>query len=168
MSGMAIPKQQMFLPGGASIKSVKGEEMMSQKLVIAMSMMLALAVVLVGCGNSGVSDPLDGTQWVLTSVNGGSPLEGVEVTLAFDDGQASGYTGCNSYSAAYAVEGEGGLAFSEIEITERGCLEPEGIMEREAQYINVVRAATGFRLSDEELEISTARGEVLIYGAVGD
>ncbi len=109
---------------------------------------------------------LDGTEWVLTSLNGRSPLAGAEVTLAFASGQATGSAGCNSYSGPYRVEGEDGLAFSHIANTEMGCLEPQGIMEQETQYLNALRAAARFRLSEGQLEIFTARGEVLIYGPV--
>jgi heat shock protein HslJ len=106
---------------------------------------------------------LDGTEWVLASLNGGSPLTGAEVTLAFASGQVTGSAGCNSYSGPYTVQGEDGLAFSYIVNTEMGCLEPEGIMEQETQYLNALREAARFRLSEGQLEIFTARGEVLTF-----
>jgi heat shock protein HslJ len=106
---------------------------------------------------------LDRTEWVLTSLNGRSPLAGAEVSLAFASGEATGSGGCNSYSGPYRVEGEDGLAFSYIANTEMGCLEPEGIMEQETQYLNALRAAARFRLSEGQLEIFTAGREVLIF-----
>jgi hypothetical protein len=59
---------------------------------------------------------------------------------------------------------QAGLAFSYITNTEMGCLEPEGILEQETQYLTALREAGRYRLSEGQLEIFTARGEVLIYG----
>ena len=124
---------------------------------------LVLAVALTACGAPGQSADLDGTEWVLQSVDGSSPLEGTEITLAFSGGGASGSAGCNAYSGPYSVEGEDGLSFSDFVNTAMACLEPVGIMDQEEKYLEALRAATGFRLSDGELQIFSAEGAVLVY-----
>lgn len=136
---------------------------MSKKLVLGMLVMLVLAALLAACGKSGTSENLDGTEWVLQSLNGLSPLAGTQVTLAFEGGQASGSAGCNSYFGAYRVEGQEGLTFDAIANTEMACLEPAGIMEQETQYLEILRGATSFRISDAELEMTGTGGAVLVY-----
>jgi len=136
---------------------------MHKKLVIGMLTILALPVLLAGCGRPEPSASLDGTQWVLTSLNGSSPLEGTEITLAFDDGEASGSAGCNSYFGPYTVDGTGGLTFQGLANTEMACLEPEGIMEQETEYLQILRAATRFSVADGQLEILADGGGVLVY-----
>jgi heat shock protein HslJ len=100
---------------------------------------------------------------VLTSLNGKGPLAGTEITLSFEDGKVSGSAGCNTYFGAYKVEGEDKLTFSDLANTEMACLEPEGIMEQETQYLGTLRGATGLRLSDGELQIFSAGGGVLVF-----
>ncbi|NIN68842.1 MAG: META domain-containing protein [Anaerolineae bacterium] len=104
-----------------------------------------------------------GTEWVLQSVDGSSPLAGTEITLAFCAGIGEGFAGCNTYAGRYSVEGEDGLSFSGLANTEMACLEPVGIMDQEEKYLEALRAATGFRLSDGELQIFSAEGVVLVY-----
>lgn len=135
---------------------------MHKKLVVGMLMILAFSL-LAGCGKSEPSASLDGSEWVLTSLNGSSPLQGTEITLAFDDGEASGSAGCNSYFGPYTVQGTGGLAFHGLASTEMACLEPEAIMEQETEYLQLLRAASRFAITDGQLEISGAGGGVLIY-----
>ena len=142
---------------------VKGVQGMNKKLMIGTLLVLALAVFVAGCGRSGGAAGLDGTKWVLTSLNGDRPLEGREVTLAFDGGKASGSAGCNSYFGGYEVQGEDKLTFSEVGSTEMACLDPEGIMGQEEEYLTALRGATGFRVSDGKLQIFSAGGGVLAF-----
>ena len=136
---------------------------MNKKLLVGMLMMMALAVLLIGCGQAGAPTSLEGTSWVLTSLNGSSPIAGSEITLAFQGGQGTGSAGCNSYFGSYTVEGADKLTFSAIASTEMACLEPEGLMEQETEYLDTLRAATGFRLSDGKLEIPSAGGGLLVF-----
>ena len=139
---------------------------MNRKLALQTLMLLTLAALLAGCGTPGEGARLDGTSWVLASLNGRRPLEGGQVTLVFEDGEISGSAGCNSYFGAYTIEGADGLAFSGIGSTLMACLEPEGIMDQEVQYLETLGAATSFRLSDGELRLSSAGGGLLILRRV--
>jgi len=69
------------------------------------------------------------------------PLADRAITHQFSEGQASGSSGCNQYQAA---------------MTLMACTEPEGIMEQERLYLELLGSAERFQLTDEEL---------LIYGA---
>ena len=136
---------------------------MNKKLMVAMLMMMALAVLLIGCGQSGASPSLEGTSWMLTSLIGSNPIAGSEITLDFEGGEGTGSAGCNSYFGSYTVEGADKLTFSAIASTEMACLEPEGIMEQETEYLDTLRAATGFSLSEGELQIFSTGGGVLVF-----
>ncbi|NIN65649.1 MAG: META domain-containing protein [Anaerolineae bacterium] len=136
---------------------------MHKKLLIGLFVILALPVLLSGCGEPEPSASLDGTEWVLTSLNGDSPLQGTEITLAFDDGEASGSAGCNTYFGPYTVDGAGGLTFHGLANTEMACLEPEGIMEQETEYLQTLRSATRYTVTDGQLEILADGGGVLVY-----
>lgn len=83
------------------------------------------------------------------------PLADRAITLQFIEGQVSGSSGCNQYQAAYEVNGDA-LTISQAAMTLMACTEPEGIMEQERLYLELLGSAERFQLTDEEL---------LIYGA---
>lgn len=106
---------------------------------------------------------LDGTGWVLESLAGGTPVPGSQITLQFEGDRATGFAGCNSYGGtARAVAGA--LEFSEIAITAQACLDPEGAMEQESEYLETLLAASAYQVAGDHLEVSDAAGKkVLIF-----
>jgi len=106
---------------------------------------------------------LEDTDWILTSLKGGAPIPGTEITLAIEGGEATGSTGCNTYFGSYTVGGTDTLTISPLGSTEMACLEPEGNMEQETENPNALRAATSFRLSATELEVHGAGGALLTF-----
>jgi len=108
-------------------------------------------------------DPaLNETEWVLTSLNGGSPVEESRITLTFAEGSVSGFTGCNYYGDEYTMADEGTLTIPEIAITERLCLMPKGVMPQETAYIEALSDAAAYRVMDDRLEIDDAAGETIL------
>ncbi len=108
-------------------------------------------------------DPdLNETEWVLTSLNGGSPVEESRITLTFAEGSVSGFTGCNYYGDEYTMADEGTLTIPEIAITERLCLMPKGVMPQETAYIEALSDAAAYRVMDDQLEIDNATGETIL------
>jgi heat shock protein HslJ len=81
---------------------------------------------------------LDGSEWVLTWLNGDRLVEGSNVTLSFAGGRAGGFAGCNSYGAGYEATGGGTLTIAEIEVTLQLCQTPAGVMEQEAAYLETL------------------------------
>ncbi|MHC4133011.1 MAG: META domain-containing protein, partial [Planctomycetota bacterium] len=83
---------------------------------------------------------LENMSWILVSFERQGehiPMpDGAEVTLFFDksEGLARGRSGCNSYGGAYRIDGNN-LMIPEVEYTEMACLDPEGIMELEQEYL---------------------------------
>ena len=112
-------------------------------------------------------DPSDlvGTEWQLLSVNHTSPLEGSTITIAFAEGKISGNAGCRGYRGTYEASGDD-IRFPLLGMTELGCLGPEALSLQEGEYTTSLQWATNYRLSEGQLELFTARGEVLIYSPV--
>jgi len=140
---------------------------------------LALTVTLGACiGPSGTAEPtqvgtkrpgapadLDGTEWVLTSLNGSNLIEGTNITLNFTEGRAGGFSGCNSYGGEYTAA-QGTLTVHELAITLQDCPEPEGVMQQEAAYVGALQAAAAYRVTDDRLEMENAAGETTLVFAV--
>ena len=66
------------------------------------------------------------------------PLPGTEITAIFKDGAVGGSAGCNTYRAAYARDGDA-LTFGAISFTEMACLTPEGVMDQEGRYLELLQ-----------------------------
>ena len=142
---------------------------------------LALAAVLVACskpvetGTPPATEPplgssLEDTEWVLTSLNGGSLIEGTNVTLGFTGGGLSGFAGCNAYggghdSGKFIATNDGSLTIPAIAITAQACLAPEGVMEQEQSYVEALNSAATYRMVDDRLEIDDATGETTLVFA---
>jgi heat shock protein HslJ len=84
---------------------------------------LAAAVVLAGCcttktnGTPGLAPQLDGTHWTRTDDSDAAPHF---PTLEFANGRASGFDGCNRWSANYSQSGDD-LRFGAIASTRMAC-----------------------------------------------
>jgi len=84
-------------------------------------------------------------------------VAGTTVTLRFgEDGQASGSTGCNSYSGTYQVRGDN-ISFSRLVSTRRACLD-QNANQQEQRFLSALEAANRFRLLTNRLTILSDRG----------
>ena len=76
--------------------------------------------------------------------------------------------GCNPYGTSldggrYHATGDGTLIlFLPLAVTVQLCTEPEGVMEQEAYYIDALRNATNFRITDNNLEIDNKAGKTIL------
>lgn len=129
------------------------------------------AIVTAGC-TAGTSTPgavvgLTGTPWTLDSYLAGNGtlvpvLPGTEVTAAFGpDGKVTGSAGCNGYGGDYLLNGTT-LSVSSIAQTLKLCTEPEGIMDQEARFIDLLGSAAGCRTENDRLIITDAEGTDLL------
>ncbi len=100
---------------------------------------------------------LDGTMWWLISIDTFVVAPGSESTIAFtvnpdgETGTVSGSGGCNTYSA----EITGVFSLGPINASAALCDTPEGIMEQEAAYFNVLQNANGVWIEGNTLRITT-------------
>jgi heat shock protein HslJ len=123
----------------------------------------ALLLAASGCSRGGEQDPpLAGTEWRLVELNGRAPLQETEITLTFEENRAGGNSGCNSYGGEYKRESGGKLEFGEIEQTLMFCMEPEGVMDQETEYTNLLLQAAGYRIADERLEFQDGGGITIL------
>jgi polar amino acid transport system substrate-binding protein len=111
-------------------------------------------------------NPLAGTGWTVTSVYDGSAMApvtpGAVLTVGFGtDGSVAGSAGCNSYSAAYSVDGTS-LTVSAPASTSQTCSTPEGVMEQEQAFLSDLQAAAAYALSGSSLTLSDAGGTPLL------
>jgi len=102
-----------------------------------------------------------GTEWVLTLLDGATPIDGTTITLAFAESTVEGSAGCNTYGGSYSVKADS-LQFEGIYATEMGCMEPEGVLEQEQAYLGALRAVAAFELGSEGLALTDEAGTELL------
>lgn len=106
--------------------------------------------------------PLEGTLWQLEAFEQGeavsSVLAGTEITLTFADNKASGFSGCNWFSAEYSVDGSR-LELGLIQQTVRACLEP-GVEEQERAFAKAFRTVTEYAIDGDRLTLVHAGGRL--------
>ena len=131
---------------------------------------LVLAALLAACGSAEPDQPpgegtaLAGTEWVLASLSGEALIEGTQITLVFSEASIEGSAGCNTYGGTYNATGDS-LSLSDLYWTEMGCMEPEGILEQELAYLNVLNAVASYRADAERLELYDEAGTIaLVFG----
>jgi heat shock protein HslJ len=132
--------------------------MMIQKI----AMWILVCLLLAGCaGSPTAGNALDlSGEWGLTSLNGKQPIEGSTVTITFEDGQAGGRA-CNSYGGEYTLEGSA-IQFGSLVQTEMACMEPEGVMEQETEYMHTLSQAASLNQTGDTLEVLNAAGDVVL------
>ena len=107
-------------------------------------------------------DPLAGTAWRLDAYRETRPIEGTTITLVFKDGEAGGSAGCNAYGGQYEV-GRSGISFDQLFATEMYCLDPEGVMQQELEYLEHLAAAERFEVRDGQLLIYFSEHDALTF-----
>jgi heat shock protein HslJ/LysM repeat protein len=110
-------------------------------------------------GAEGGMATLEGTSWILTTLNGSEPLPETSITASFEqDGVLSGSDGCNRYNAAYQIAGDQ-LTITPGAGTMMAC--PEPIMKQATDYIAALASATAYQMQADTLALSDADGNVV-------
>ncbi len=123
----------------------------------------ALLAVAVGCSwRRPVADPLEDTSWQLVSYAEEQVLAGSQVTASFQEGRVGGTAGCNSYGGSYEVQKDK-VTFGALFSTKMFCHDPDGVMNQEQTFLNLLGAATTFRLEGATLTIVSTGGEALVF-----
>jgi len=115
---------------------------------------------------------LEGTVWHLTGHNTGSAISSLildtEITATLSDGQIEGSAGCNSYFASYALDGSH-IEVGPVANTEMYCMEPEGVMDQEMDYLAALAAADTYEINRDTLTVFNAEGmRLLTYSAISE
>ena len=143
--------------------------MFKSKFYVVILILGIFALLGGSCTKPASTDVIEDIKWVLDSY--GEPenlktvLDGTEITATFDSARkrVSGSAGCNSYFGDYQI-GDNKLTFLVIGHTEMYCLEPEGVMEQETQYLRLLSAAESYEIIDGKLQI-VAGSQLLIFNA---
>jgi heat shock protein HslJ len=113
-----------------------------------------------------VDQALEGTSWQVMSYNNGkggvtSLIIGTEISANFgEDGQLTGNSGCNSYFAEYEADGDN-ISIGTAAATEMACIEPEGVMEQEQQYLAALETAAAYKIEGLSMEMRTSEGSLV-------
>jgi uncharacterized lipoprotein YbaY/heat shock protein HslJ len=123
----------------------------------------------VGYGESPGEDELVKVEdhlWRVISLNGGSLIENTLITLQFENFQASGSGGCNSYRTSYKRR-RTDLNFGLVTSTAKECEFPEGILNQEAAYFTALEQVVAYRIENQQLNMFDGSGNLLlIFSAV--
>ncbi|MFC1905001.1 YbaY family lipoprotein [Chloroflexota bacterium] len=111
---------------------------------------------------------LEDTTWFLISY--GEPkylrseLPNTEITIEFVSAEKTvkGSAGCNSYFGSYEVEGSQLSMPGPMGATEMYCMEPEGVMDQEQEYLATLQLAESYEIDSNELRIY-CDSQVLIF-----
>lgn len=102
---------------------------------------------------------VDGTLWQLETIGVGeiaqSVIDGTQITVKFSEGQVSGHTGCNAFSASYSLDGDL-VEFGPMATTLQDC--GDQVMEQEAHVLALLAAAEKLLLDGDRLIIESEDG----------
>lgn len=124
----------------------------------------ALLAVVAGCGGDDESSsgpPLAGTAWTLQS-GVDAPADAVPTLTLTEDGQASGFGGCNSFGGGYELDGDS-ISFGPLASTQMACPEPQ--MATETAYYQALDAVDTWAVEDGQLVLSGGNEELLRFSA---
>jgi heat shock protein HslJ len=145
------------------------ETAMNYRMILLVVLLVLLTTGFAGCLGEVVD--FEDRDWVLESY--GEPgdlqmvLEGTEITATFDSDtqEVRGSAGCNSYFGEYEVSNKQ-LSITALGNTEMYCMEPEGVMEQEQQYLGSLGLAGSFEREDVRFRIICSDGTVLVFRSV--
>lgn len=136
---------------------------MSQRksiLIVAAAVMLILAACVPVTRQDApapTGDPLAGTKWVLSELNGQPAVADTTVTLQFGtDGRASGTDGCNRYNTSYSVDGSTIQFAPNAAMTMMAC--PAPIMEQATAYAAALAGAATYVVDGSSLALADTAG----------
>jgi heat shock protein HslJ len=110
---------------------------------------------------------LEGGMWSVTGYNNGrqavvSPLVNSRLTMAFEDGTASGNAGCNMFRATYTAD-ERTLKFGPAATTRRMC--PNELMSQERAFLAAIASTSRWVIEGGMLHLHRADGERVLTAA---
>ncbi len=136
-----------------------------KNIMRAILTMVVLVLALSACNLGEKDADLKGSAWELVSLGDALPVPGTNVTLSFEKDNLGGNGGCNSYGGEFKLKGDT-LTIGNVYSTEMYC-EAEGIMDQEARYYQMLSNVESFSLAGEELILTTADGEALVFHRLG-
>jgi len=141
---------------------------MNYRVKLSVIFLVLLAIGLVACKGEAVA--CEDKRWVLESYGEAGDtqavIEGTEITATFDSAkhEVRGSAGCNTYFGDYEVDNNQ-LSITGLGNTEMYCMEPEGVMDQEEQYLQSLRLAGSYEIEGGKLRITCSDGSVLVFSS---
>lgn len=128
--------------------------------MMTMAMGAVMALALVACNKAAQTCPLAGT-WTIETVGEMTATEDFNAPiLTFENGEAFGQTGCNSFRGAVkCCAKENSVSFGEMATTMMSCPDSE---EQERAILAAFAETTAFAATDSALCLMNADGTVLM------
>ena len=101
---------------------------------------------------------IDDSAWILAELPPDELLDGVAVTLAFEDGLAVGTDGCNRFRGPYEITADG-LQIGNLAGTMMAC--PDPLMVQARKYTAALGRARSARIEADQLVLADASGETV-------
>ena len=126
-------------------------------------LLLALAAALLagGCGGDDDGPPLEGTEWALAS-GVDVPEDADPPTLLLEEGNASGFGGCNTFTGGYELDGDS-ISIGPLAGTLMACELQK--MAVEGAYMPALEAADAWSIDGDELVLSSGGEETLRFSS---
>jgi heat shock protein HslJ len=138
------------------------------KKTISMMLLAVTLFLLAACQQTAepaASINLAGSNWVLSSLNGGLPLAGTAVTLQFGtDGTVFGTDGCNRFNTTYTQDGANLTINQSSGISSMMACE-EAVMTQAATYMTTLASVTSFTASGNQLSLQAGDQVVATFVA---
>ena len=142
--------------------------MTKQLITVIVSAILILPLGMLGCSDR--SAYLEREEWLLESYgivgHTQTTLLGTEITLAFDNEEngISGSAGCNDYFAEYHTS-DRFISIGRLGSTRMYCQDPQGIMEQELKYLEILQKSESYVIQDNELIILSSGSQILEFNS---
>jgi heat shock protein HslJ len=137
----------------------------SIRVLAGLTILVVAACDSTGSNSNATPEPtsavdLAGTSWTLVSIGGSPVVEASGPHIAFGvDGNASGSTGCNSFSGTYAVDGAA-VTFGQLATTRMAC--QEDLMAQETAVLEALAGITGWEIDADGLLHLTGGTELVL------
>jgi heat shock protein HslJ len=141
---------------------------MMKRILGMPSLLLAVIFGLIACSTGTGVTGLEDSRWVLISYGEPGKLKAViadtEITTEFVNAEETvkGSAGCNSYFGRYELEGRQLSVPGPVGATEMYCMEPEGVMDQEQEYLAILQLAESYEINGSELQINCG-SQILIF-----
>jgi heat shock protein HslJ len=133
---------------------------------LAMVARLATAGPVAGGWMQASTGEFQGVVWVLSGYGSDgltkAPLAGTRIDLMFENERLAGSSGCNSFTAAYTLEGTA-LQVGPVAATRRAC-EPT-IMQQEGDVLRILESVESMTIVSERLTLSGPAGALAFVAA---
>ncbi len=131
------------------------------KFIISLTMLGGL--VLAACASGGLPNgtnlPLNGTSWLLVTLNGKPTLDVTQVTLNIEADRLNGSDGCNRFNGSFKGSDGKFSVGQNLASTMIAC--PEPIMKQAAEFTQALTQAAAYQNDGKQLTLLDGGGKAL-------